>query len=131
MIIDTSALIAILRQEEEGARFTDVLLQSADNRISAGTLLEAQLIAAGYNGLDELVALLEEIDVEIVPFDARQAELAFEAFQRFGKGRHPAGLNFGDCFAYALARTLDEPLLFKGNDFSQTDIEPAVRLTPP
>lgn len=129
MIIDTSALIAILRQEPEAAAFTDALLRSAENRISAATLLEAQLVALGYGGLKELTALLQEIGAEIVPFDERQAELALDGFRRFGKGRHPASLNYGDCFAYALARALDEPLLFKGRDFSKTDVEQAIRVT--
>jgi ribonuclease VapC len=119
MIVDTSALIAILRREPEGSRFSETLLAGAENRISAGTLLEAQMVALGYGGLGELVL----IGAEVVPFDERQVKLALDGLQRFGKGRHKAGLNFGDCFAYALSKALDEPLLFKGKDFTMTDVQ--------
>ncbi|MBI3182392.1 MAG: type II toxin-antitoxin system VapC family toxin [Myxococcales bacterium] len=122
MIIDTSAVVAILRQEPEGARFSELLLRSEDNRVSAGTLLELQIVAIGYRISAELGEFLDLIGAEVVPFDEIQAELAREGFEKFGKGRHPAGLNFGDCFSYALAKALDEPLLFKGDDFSKTDV---------
>lgn len=125
MIIDTSALVAILRDEPESERFADVLAASPENRISTGTWVEAQIVAASYGISRELAELLELAGAELVAFDEVQARLAREAFQRFGKGRHRAGLNFGDCFAYALARALDEPLLFKGDDFSRTDIRAA------
>lgn len=125
MIVDTSALIAILRSEPEAAPFTEVLLRSAVVRISAGTLLETRLVAERDRGLAELGELLETLGVEVVPVDAAQVELASEGFRRFGKGRHPAGLNYGDLFAYALARAFDEALLFKGNDFGQTDLRRA------
>jgi ribonuclease VapC len=119
-------LIAILRGEPEADRFVDALLSGAPARISAGTLLEAQMVAERDCGLMELERLIALAAIKIVPVDARQVALAFEGFQRFGKGRHPAGLNFGDCFAYGLARALGEPLLFKGNDFAQTDIPSAM-----
>ena len=128
MIIDTSVLMAILLREPEGERFASLILRADENKISAGTLLEAQIVAIAHRGSKELAALLEQIGADIIPFDARQAALAAEGFERFGKGRHPAGLNFGDCFAYAAAKAFDEPLLFKGTDFSKTDVNPAVAL---
>ena len=125
MIVDTSALIALLRREAEADRFIGLLLAAPEVRISAGTLLEARIVAERDGGVEELEELIEAVGVEIVPADSRQIDLAFDGFRRFGKGRHPAGLNLGDLFAYALARALDEPLLFKGNDFAQTDINAA------
>lgn len=125
MIIDTSAIIAILRGEPEEDRFTDLLLTADHPRISAATLFETRLVALAYRGLRELSDLLGLISPTVLPVDEHQAALAFEAFQKFGKGRHPAGLNFGDCFAYAAARALDEPLLFKGDDFGKTDVRVA------
>ena len=125
MIVDTSALIAVLRREPEVDRLIDRLLAAPDVRISTGTLLETRIVAERDGGTDELLKLMEAVGIEVVPVDARQAELAFDGFRRFGKGRHPAGLNFGDLFAYALARALNEPLLFKGDDFVQTDVKAA------
>ena len=126
MIVDTSALIAMLREEPEAEAFRDRLVGAANVRVSAGTLLESRIVAARTDNDGELRRLLETAAAEVVAFDARQAELAFDGFVRFGKGRHPAGLNFGDLFAYALARSTGEPLLFKGDDFGQTDIEGAL-----
>ncbi len=103
MILDTSALIAVLRREPDRDRMIERLLAAADVGISAGTLIETRIVAV----------------------DARQGELAFEGFRRFGKGRRVAGLDFGDLFAYALARALDEPLLVKGAGFVQTDVKAA------
>ena len=80
----------------------------------------------GEPGLEQMQALIERLELEVVPLSDDQAKLAIEAFRRFGKGRHPAGLNYGDCFSYALAKATGEPLLFKGDDFSQTDIKRAV-----
>ncbi len=80
----------------------------------------------GEPGLEQMQALIERLELEVVPLSDDQAKLAIEAFRRFGKGRHPAGLNFGDCFSYALAKATGEPLLSKGEDFSQTDIKQAV-----
>ena len=108
--------------EAEADQFIDLLLGEARPRISAATLLEAQIVAAGYHLGNELPELVDLIAAEIVPFDERQVSLAFKAFLKFGKGRHAAGLNFGDCFAYAAAVAFDEPLLFKGDDFSKTDV---------
>ncbi len=125
MIVDTSALIAVLRREPDMDRLIERLLAAADIRISAATLIETRIVAERDGGGQELVELTELLGVEVVAVDARQGELAFEGFRRFGKGRHAAGLNFGDLFAYALARALDEPLLFKGDDFARTDIKAA------
>ena len=123
MIVDTSALIAVLRREPEADGFVESLFASSAVRVSAGTLLETRIVAERDGGTAELAELLEVIGVDVVPVDARQVDLAFDGFRRFGKGRHPAGLNFGDLFAYALARALDAPLLFKGNDFARTDVK--------
>ncbi len=125
MILDTSALIAVLRREPDRDRLIERLLAAADVRISAGTLIETRIVAKRDGGGQELLELTDLLGVEVVAVDARQGELAFEGFRRFGKGRHAAGLNFGDLFAYALARALDEPLLFKGDDFVQTDVKAA------
>ncbi len=122
MIVDTSALIAVLRREPEADGFVESLLASSAVRVSAGTLLETRIVAERDGGTADLAELLEAIGVDVVPVDARQVDLAFDGFRRFGKGRHPAGLNFGDLFAYALAHALDAPLLFKGNDFARTDV---------
>ncbi len=125
MIVDTSALIAILRGEPDAIALREKLLQAAEPRISAGTLLEARMVAERDGGVVDLNALLSAAGIEIVPVDEAQVDAAHDGFRRFGKGRHPAGLNYGDCFAYGLARVLGEPLLFKGEDFSLTDVDPA------
>ena len=122
MIVDTSAVVAILRNEPEAERFTDLLLAADEIRISAGTLLEVQIVALAYRSSADLAEVLDLVNAEVLPFDERQAALALEGFEKFGKGRHPANLNFGDCFAYAAARAWDEPLLFKGPAFSKTDV---------
>ncbi|MDB5583313.1 MAG: PilT protein domain protein [Bradyrhizobium sp.] len=129
MIIDSSALIAILRREPEEQAFRDAIKLSANRLISAPTRVEAGIVALGRRGeagLEQMEALLEGLRVETAPLSADHAKLAIDAFRRFGKGRHPAGLNFGDCFSYALAKATGEPLLFKGDDFSQTDIKRVV-----
>jgi ribonuclease VapC len=128
VIIDSSALLAILLKEPEQFRIADAITLSENRRVSAATSFEAGMLMEGRHGpegsenLDELIA---EYRLQVVPFTAEHAELAREAFRRFGKGRHPAALNFGDCMSYALAKAMDEPLLFKGDDFSRTDIEAA------
>lgn len=122
MIVDTSALIAILTREPEAALFNAKIAEAVSPRISAGTLVEARLVAARYGTGDELEQLLLAAAIEVAPVDSAQADIAFQGFLRFGKGRHAAGLNFGDLFAYALARTTGEPLLFKGDDFARTDV---------
>ena len=128
MIVDTSALIAVLRGEPDAPLLLGAMLRESIVRISAGTLLETRIVAEregrGSSEVDELIA---EVGVDVVPTDVRQVGLAFDGFRRFGKGRHPAGLNFGDLFAYALAKAGGEPLLFKGDDFGQTDVESAIK----
>lgn len=126
MVIDTSAVLAWLKDEPERDRIVAALEVHAVRRISAVGLLEAQIVVRArehLNLLGKLHRFLEEIAVVVTPFDEAQAHLAAQAFQRFGKGQgHPAQLNMGDCAAYALAKILNEPLLFVGNDFKQTDI---------
>ena len=129
IVIDTSAIIAILRNEPEKDRFVDAILAAHSRLMSAVSVQEAGMVIAGRSG-DEAVwepldALLARLDLEIVPHDADLARLARQAFLRFGKGRHPAALNFGDCATYALAKSANLSLLFKGDDFSKTDITPA------
>ncbi len=125
MIVDTSALIAILRREPDAEALVERMLTEANVRVSAGTLLEARIVAERDGGGKELDGILEAAAIEIVPVDAHQVDLAFDGFRRFGKGRHKASLNFGDLFAYGLARALDEPVLFKGDDFNYTDVPSA------
>lgn len=128
MVVDTSALLAILRDEPERERFVKALSESPDPIISAGTAVEAGIVAEarfGPEGKLRLDELLRTAGIRVVALDQIQADQAHLAWQRFGRGNHPAGLNFGDCFAYALARQTGRPLLFKGDDFEATDIEPA------
>lgn len=125
MVIDTSALVAILTGEPEQTRFiqaisgADQCLLSTANWVETSIVVETRYGPAGLYYLDRLLA---QANIETAAVDAKQAHQAHEAYQRYGKGRHPAALNFGDCFSYALAATRSEPLLFKGNDFAQTDI---------
>jgi ribonuclease VapC len=125
MVLDTSALLALLLDEPEAEDFR-AAVESDDRRlVSAATLLETAVVIEarkGEPGGRELDALIRAAEVEIAPFDEEQADEARRAWRRFGKGRHPAGLNFGDLFAYALARASGEPLLFKGDDFARTDV---------
>ena len=126
MVIDTSALIAILLQEPEAMDLMQAIVKSEKRIISAFSLLEAKLVIfsrKGQRGTEELDNLLRLIKAEIVDFNEEQVKLACMAWQRFGKGRHSAKLNIGDCCTYALSKWLKEPLLFKGEDFSQTDVE--------
>lgn len=129
IVLDSSAVIAILKREPGAERLREAALAADACGMSAANVLESGMVAFGLRGdagANELDLLLLELGVEIMPFDAAQAAIARRAFRRFGKGRHPAGLNFGDCFAYALATHLDEPLLFTGEDFSRTDVQAAV-----
>lgn len=126
MIVDTSALVAILRQEEDGIVFAGILERTAPVFLSAASYLELCIVIDGDRNpvVSEAVdALIGAAGIEIAPVTAEQARLAREAYRRYGRGSgHPAKLNFGDCFAYALARERDMPLLFKGDDFSRTDV---------
>ncbi len=125
MVLDTSALLALLLDEPEAEDFRAALEEDPTRLVSAGTLLETALIIEarkGEAGGRELDNLLRAADVVVVPVDAGHVSEARRAFRRFGKVRHPAGLDFGGLFAYALARTAGEPLLFKGDDFARTDV---------
>jgi ribonuclease VapC len=125
VVVDTSALVAILFDEPEADRFRSLLGEADDVLISAATLVETSIVMqsrTGDGGILDLDDLLDAASVRCVAVDQVQARLAREAFARFGKGRHSAGLNLGDCFAYALARAKGRPLLFKGRDFAQTDV---------
>ena len=129
MILDTSALIAILADEPDSERYIDAISRASRCRISAGNFLELSIVVEGQFGGDVLRqcdALFRRAGIVIEPVTVEQAHTARQAFHDFGKGRHPAGLNFGDCFAYALAKTGGEPLLFKGDDFKKTDIVSAL-----
>jgi ribonuclease VapC len=129
MIVDASALLAVLFEEAEKDSFRDKLLLTPDLLMSPINYLEASIRADDprHPGKGpQLDVLIDELGIEIAAVDAKQARLAREAYQRFGKGNHKARLNLGDCFAYALARARGEPLLFKGNDFRLTDVEAAI-----
>lgn len=125
MVLDTSALVAILLDEPERRRFNEAIEADPRRLTSAATLLETAIVLETRSGEiagRELDLFLHRAKIEVVPVDADQIELARAAFRQFGKGRHSAGLNFGDCFSYALAAATDEPLLCKGLDFSRTDL---------
>lgn len=130
MIIDTSALVAILRDEPERMSFADAIAQDPFPRMSAANYLEVGVVVDGRRNptLSRLVdSVIAEGDIAIEPVTARQALIARAAYRDFGRGSgHPARLNFGDCFAYALAKDTGEELLFKGDDFIHTDIRPAL-----
>ena len=129
MVLDTSALLVILLDEPDSPAFRQAIEVDPVRLLSAASLLEASLVVEarfGEAGGRELDLLLHRAEMEIVPVDRDQAEIGREAFRRFGKGRHPAGLNFGDCFSYALSKLSGEPLLYRGNDFSRTDVTPAL-----
>lgn len=125
MVIDTSALIAILQNEPESDHLLSKLKQAKALRISAATVTEAGIeMHARYGDAGEMEVdnIIHRLNIDVIPLTAEHAELARYAYRRYGKGNHKAGLNFGDCFSYALAVSLDEPLLFVGDDFSETDV---------
>ena len=127
MVIDTSALLAILLGEPEAERVATAIENASLRLLSAANLLEASIVIEarkGEAGGRELDLLLYRSEIEVVAVDRAQVEAARLAWRRFGKGRHPAALNYGDCFAYALAKSRDLPLLFRGEDFVRTDIVP-------
>jgi ribonuclease VapC len=129
MVIDSSALVAILLNEPEQTSLIDAITADRTRICGAPTLVETGMVIMsrrGEPGLAELRAFYERAAVVTAGFGAEHVDLAVDAFRRFGKGRHPAALNFGDCFSYALAKATGEPLLFKGDDFSQTDIDRAI-----
>ena len=126
MVIDTSALVAIFLGEPERQMFRGAILSAESRLISAASVFETAMVLEGRRGevaAREFDLFVIRANVDIVPVDAGQAELARSAWRRFGKGRHPAGLNFGDCFTYALAKFSGEPILAKGTDFVRTDVE--------
>jgi len=125
MVLDTSALLALLFDEPEAEAFRIAVEDDPSRLVSAATLLETAIVTETRKGEPagrELDLLIHKAEMSVVPVDADQIAEARRAYRRFGKGRHAAGLNFGDLFAYALARTSGEPLLFKGDDFARTDV---------
>ncbi len=125
MVIDTSAIVAIALDEPDASALEERIADDPVRMISAATLLETAMVIEtrlGAPGGAELDLWLHKAGVEIVAVDSELVDVARRAWRRFGKGRHPAGLNFGDCFSYALASLTQEPLLFKGSDFAETDI---------
>jgi ribonuclease VapC len=125
MIVDTSAVVAVVLGELDAERYVEALTRPGLRLLSAVSLVEAGIVVEARQGPDaarDLTLLLETATVTVEPVDDAQARLAVDAWRRFGRGRHPAGLNLGDCYAYALAKAHGDPLLFKGNDFSQTDV---------
>ena len=125
MMIDSSVLIAILENEPEAAQLIEAITNDPTRLISAVSLVETSIVILnrrGEAGVAALDAFLQEAAIETIAVTPEQAALARQAYERYGKGRHPAKLNFGDCFSYAAAVAHGEPLLFKGNDFGETDI---------
>lgn len=128
MIIDTSAVLAILLGERDAATFAKAIEDASDRRMSAASYLEAALVIDNRGDAvaqREFDRFFERSGITIEPVTLEQAKIARAAYRDFGKGHHRAGLNFGDCFAYALARACDQPLLYKGRDFSRTDLHSA------
>lgn len=129
MIVDTSALMAVLLREDGWTRYARALGEADVVLLSAATFVEAGIVAEGRGGPDLATALdelLTEVGAQVWPVSVRHAQEARDAWRRFGKGNHPARLNFGDCFAYALAKRTGDDLLFKGDDFAQTDVKSAL-----
>ena len=130
MVVDTSALVCILLAESEAEDFAQAIADAPENVISGPTWVEASMVITarlGKKGHALLIELLERSRVAISPCDEALAHGAYDAWLKYGRGRHAAGLNFGDCFSYALAKQRAEPLLFKGDDFTKTDVMAAVR----
>ena len=128
MVVDTSAVLAILQDEPERRRFNEAIQADTKRLISAATVLESGIVLEARGGEAvgrELDLFLHRARFEVASVDADQVEIARAAFRTYGKGRHGAGLNFGDCFSYALAKASGQPLLFKGDDFARTDIRAA------
>jgi ribonuclease VapC len=129
MVIDTSAVLAILLDEPESQSIREALEDDPVRLMSSASFLESSIVIEarfGEHGGRELDLLMHTARIEIVSVDREQAEVARDGYRSFGKGHHPAGLNFGDCFSYALARVTGEKLLFKGKDFGRTDVESAI-----
>jgi ribonuclease VapC len=129
IVVDSSALLAIYFDEPEKSSFAQIVGSADSPRIGAPNLLEASMVVEERNGeagCRQLDRIIVNLGLDVVAFEAAHVQVAREAFRKYGKGRHRAALNFGDCCAYALARALDRPLLFKGNDFALTDLKRAV-----
>lgn len=125
MVIDTSAVIAILHDEPERRQLLDAVEGAAARLMSVATFVETSMVVEGRRGAQGLRLydrLAQRLAIELVPVDVEQGQVARDAFSRYGRGRHPASLNLGDCFTYALASVANEPVLCKGDDFAQTDI---------
>lgn len=130
MVLDTSAFLAILFGEPEAESMARAIEQDPRRYVSTVNLFEASIVIENRRGraaLSRLDLLVLEAEIAALPFRIEEMRIAREAYRRFGKGRHPAALNFGDCIAYASAKALGEPLLFKGDDFARTDIDSALR----
>ena len=128
MIVDSSSLLAILLHEPERTRHLQIIMKHNGFSISAASIVEINIVLLRRRAFikpSDVSMLVKQLQGIVVPVTEEQASLAIQAFEQYGKGRHPAQLNFGDCFSYALAKYLDEPILFKGNDFSQTDLKRA------
>lgn len=126
MIVDSSAWLAILLNEPERESFTRAIAHANTVLVSSATWLETHIVlhhVLGLSGVRAFRLMLKEALAKIVPLDEEQAEIAYIAYQQYGKGQHPAALNYGDCMSYALAKSRSMPLLYKGNDFAQTDVE--------
>ncbi len=129
MVVDTSALLAIFLAEPERKQFLEVITQGDTRYISAANVLETGIVLEARRGEAagrEFDLFLRQAKLEVVPVDSDHIEIARLAWRKYGKGRHAAGLNFGDCFTYALAKAMGEPILFKGEDFTHTDLSPAI-----
>lgn len=125
MVIDTSALVAILQNEPERRTFNEAIEAAETRSLSTASFVETSIIIEsryGPDGIRDLNLLISKAQISLISVDTNQTYIARNAFRQYSKRRHPAGLNFGDCFSYALAKALNEPLLFKENDFTQTDI---------
>lgn len=129
VVLDTSALTAILLAEADAATYITAISQVPERLLSSATWLELSVVILakrGDEGLRELDLIVVRGEIQVVPFTQEQAQLARDAYRVYGRGRHQAGLNYGDCFSYAVARWFKAPLLYKGNDFSHTDIQSAL-----
>jgi ribonuclease VapC len=128
VIIDTSAIVAILFNEDDAQLYAEAISRADSCRVSAATFVETAIVVESQtknNGSRQLDAFIRRAGITIEPVTEDQAHIARQAFTDFGKGRHPAGLNYGDCFSYALSKATREPLLFKGKDFAKTDLSVA------
>lgn len=131
IVLDSSVIVALAQGEPESDHYNSLVSADGASHISAANYLEASIVLEGRHGVtgkmlfDTVVDQLQRVGLATVPFDGAMAELARDGFRRYGKGRHPAGLNFGDCFAYALSKALDAPLLYKGREFDKTDVKRA------